>query len=101
MSKRILVTGADGFIGSHLTEALVRERLRCKSFCYIILLILGVACHCHEDVTGEFEVFQGDIKIQMEFELLLQDAMPSFFIFNSYSYSYHSPDTYVETNMGH
>ena len=56
MSKySVLVTGADGFIGSHLTEALVREGLDVKAFVlYNSFNSWGWLDHCEKDVKGNF-----------------------------------------------
>ena len=40
-NKKVVITGADGFIGSHLTEALVEQGCRVKAFCYYNYLIPG------------------------------------------------------------
>ena len=61
MSK-VLVFGADGFIGSHLTEALVRAGRDVRAFVlYNSFNSWGWLDHCAEDVKGKFEVFSGDI----------------------------------------
>ena len=63
MAKKILVTGADGFIGSHLTEALVRTGYDVKAFVlYNSFNSWGWLDQCAEDVKGTFEVFAGDIR---------------------------------------
>ena len=63
VSKKILVTGADGFIGSHLTEALVRAGYDVKAFVlYNSFNSWGWLDHCAGDVKGKFEVFAGDIR---------------------------------------
>ena len=61
--KRILVTGADGFIGSHLTEALVRAGHEVRAFVlYNSFNSWGWLDHCGADVKGHFEVFAGDVR---------------------------------------
>jgi len=100
--KKVLVTGADGFIGSHLTEALVRQGYDVRAFVlYNSFNSWGWLDHCASDVVGQFEVFAGDIRdphgvrkamegCDLVFHLAALIAIP---------YSYHSPDTYVETNI--
>ena len=61
--RRVLITGADGFIGSHLTELLVREGYDVRAFVlYNSFNSWGWLDHCAEDVKGQFEVFAGDIR---------------------------------------
>ena len=63
MTKKVLVTGADGFIGSHLTEALVRAGYDVKAFVlYNSFNSWGWLDQCADDVKGKFEVFAGDIR---------------------------------------
>ena len=58
----VLITGADGFIGSHLTEALVRQGHKVRPFVlYNSFNSWGWLVHCASDVKGQFEVFAGDI----------------------------------------
>ena len=62
-AKKILVTGADGFIGSHLTEALVRSGYETRAFVmYNSLNSWGWLDRAAEDVKGDFEVVAGDIR---------------------------------------
>ena len=59
----ILITGADGFIGSHLTEALVRAGHKVRAFVlYNSFNSWGWLDHCAQDVKGKFEIFSGDIR---------------------------------------
>ena len=63
MTNKVLITGADGFIGSHLTEALVRAGHQVKAFVlYNSFNSWGWLDHCAADVRGQFEVFAGDIR---------------------------------------
>ena len=62
-NSRILVTGADGFIGSHLTEALVRAGYDVRAFVlYNSFNSWGWLDRCSADVKGKFEVFSGDVR---------------------------------------
>ena len=100
--KKILITGADGFIGSHLTEALVRQGYKVKAFTlYNSFGSLGWLDQCDSDVKGNFEVFTGDIRdpygvrdavknCEVVMHLASLIAIP---------YSYYSPDTYIDTNI--
>ncbi|MET3105554.1 NAD dependent epimerase/dehydratase [Oxalobacteraceae bacterium GrIS 2.11] len=101
MSK-ILVTGADGFIGSHLTEALVRAGHEVRAFVlYNSFNSWGWLDHCAEDVKGKFEVFCGDIRDPNGVRKAMQDcdAVLHLAALIAIPYSYHSPDTYVDTNI--
>ena len=61
--KKILVTGADGFIGSHLVEALVRSGYNVKAFVlYNSFNSWGWLDQVSDDVKGKFEVFAGDVR---------------------------------------
>ena len=63
MGDRILVTGSDGFIGSHLTESLVRQGHDVRAFVlYNSFNSWGWLDKCSEDVKGQFDVFAGDIR---------------------------------------
>ena len=102
MTGKVLVTGADGFIGSHLTEALVRRGYHVRAFVqYNSFNSWGWLDRCGADVAGRFEVFAGDIRdpngvkeatkqCESVLHLAALIAIP---------FSYHSPDTYVETNV--
>jgi dTDP-glucose 4,6-dehydratase len=60
MSK-VLITGADGFIGSHLAEALVRVGHDVRAFVlYNSFSSWGWLDHCMPDVKGKFKVYAGN-----------------------------------------
>lgn len=99
---KLLVTGADGFIGSHLTEALVRAGHDVRAFVlYNSFNSWGWLDECGEDVKGKFEVFSGDIRDPHGVRTALQgcDAVLHLAALIAIPYSYHSPDTYVDTNI--
>ncbi len=101
MSK-ILVTGADGFIGSHLTEALVRLGHDVRAFVlYNSFGSWGWLDHCDPDLRGQFDVFAGDVRDLSGVRSAMRDrdVVLHLAALISIPYSYHSPDTYVETNV--
>lgn len=100
--NKILVTGADGFIGSHLTEALVRHGYDVRAFVlYNSFNSWGWLDHCSQDVKGRFEVFAGDIRDPHGVIAAMKgcDAVLHLAALIAIPYSYHSPDTYVDTNI--
>jgi len=102
MMRKILVTGADGFIGSHLTEALVRAGYEVRAFTlYNSFNSWGWLDYCAEDVKGNFEVFSGDIRDPNGVRTAMKgcDAVLHLAALIAIPYSYHSPDTYVDTNI--
>src|SRR6266568_5305810 len=101
MSK-VLITGADGFIGSHLTEALVRAGHSARAFVfYNSFNSWGWLDHCAPDVKGKFEVFAGDIRDPNGVRTAMKgcDAVLHLAALIAIPYSYHSPDTYIDTNV--
>lgn len=99
---KVLVTGADGFIGSHLTEALVRQGYAVRAFTYYNSFnSWGWLDHCAPDVRGQFEVFSGDIRDPYGVKEAMRgcDAVLHLAALIAIPYSYHSPDTYVDTNV--
>lgn len=99
---KVVVTGADGFIGSHLTEALVRAGHEVRAFVlYNSFDSRGWLDHCGADVRGRFEVFAGDIRDPHGVRTGLKgcDAVLHLAALIAIPYSYHSPATYVDTNV--
>ena len=99
---KVLVTGADGFIGSHLTEALVRAGREVRAFVfYNSFSSWGWLDQCVADVKGQFEVFAGDIRDPHGVRTAMKDceAVLHLAALIAIPYSYHSPDTYVDTNI--
>ncbi len=99
---KVLVTGADGFIGSHLTETLVRRGYDVRAFVlYNSFNTWGWLDDCAADVAGKFEVFSGDVRDPHGVKKAMEgcDAVLHLAALIGIPYSYHSPDTYVDTNV--
>ena len=102
MSKKVLVTGADGFIGSHLTERLLEEGYDVKAFVmYNSFNTWGWLDTLPKEKLEKIEIFSGDIRdpngvreamkgIDEVFHLAALIAIP---------FSYYSPDSYIDTNI--
>ena len=100
--KTVLITGADGFIGSHLTEALVRQGFTVRAFIYYNSFnSWGWLDQCADDIKGQFEVFPGDIRDPHGVKEAMKgcDAVLHLAALIAIPFSYHSPDTYVDTNI--
>lgn len=101
-NKKILVTGADGFIGSHLVERLLNEGAILKAFVfYNSFNSWGWLDTFPKEKLSKIEIFTGDIRdpngvknavegIDIIFHLAALIGIP---------FSYHSPDSYVDTNI--
>lgn len=101
-SSTILVTGADGFIGSHLTEALVRSGFEVRAFVYYNSFnSWGWLEKCAEDVKGKFEVLAGDIRDPHGIKEAMKgcDAVLHLAALIAIPFSYSSPDSYIDTNI--
>lgn len=99
--KRVLVTGADGFIGSHLTELLVREGYQVRALALYNSFNDWGWLDTIKDISKKVEIVTGDIRdpffcneitkdIDMVFHLAALIAIP---------FSYKAPQSYVETNV--
>ena len=98
--KKILVTGADGFIGSHLTEMLVRRGYNVKAFVYYNSFNSWGWLY-FSPYRDQIEIFSGDIRDPFGVKEAMRDcdAILHLAALIAIPYSYHSPATYVDTNV--
>lgn len=102
MKQRILVTGADGFIGSHLTETLVRRGYDVRAFVYYNSMNnWGWLEDSPAELRDGLDVFCGDIRDPHGIRRAMKgcDAVLHLAALIAIPYSYHSPDSYVDTNI--
>ena len=100
--KKILITGADGFIGSHLTEELVRQGHDVKAFVlYNSFNSWGWLDQVPQGMKKQIDVYTGDIRDPHGVKTAMQDCDVVLHLaaLIAIPYSYHSPDTYVDTNI--
>ena len=101
-NKKILITGADGFIGSHLTEKLVRCGHDVRAFIlYNSFNSWGWLDHAEADIKKNLEIFAGDVRDPHGVKQAMKGCDVVFHLaaLIGIPYSYHSPDTYVDTNI--
>ena len=101
-NKKILVTGADGFIGSHLVEELVRTGCDVRPFVlYNSFNSWGWLDHSDPEIVKSLDVFSGDIRDPHGVKKAMEgcDIVMHLAALIAIPYSYHSPDTYVDTNV--
>ena len=100
--QKVLVTGADGFIGSHLCEALVREGVDVRAFVYYNSFgHWGWLDSSDAQIRDALEVFAGDIRDPHGVRTAMQgcDTVLHLAALIGIPFSYHSPDAYVDTNI--
>jgi dTDP-glucose 4,6-dehydratase len=100
--RKVLVTGADGFIGSHLVEELARRGVAVRAFVlYNSFNSWGWLDHCTPEVRNALDVFAGDVRDPNGVRQAMQgcDTVLHLAALIAIPYSYHSPDTYVDTNV--
>lgn len=101
-NKKTLITGADGFIGSHLTEELVRRGCSVRAFVlYNSFNSWGWLDHSEPEILKSLDVFAGDIRDPHGVKKAMEncDVVIHLAALIAIPYSYHSPDTYVDTNI--
>jgi len=100
--KKILVTGADGFIGSHLTEELVKQGYEVRAFVfYNSFNSWGWIDSFPEEIKNKIEIFAGDIRDPNGIRVAMESCDTVFHLaaLIGIPFSYHSPDSYVDTNI--
>ena len=100
--KKVLITGADGFIGSHVTESLVREGYSVRAFVmYNSFNSWGWLDQVSVETKKSIEIFAGDIRDPHGVNDAMRgcDAVLHLAALIAIPYSYHSPDTYIDTNV--
>lgn len=100
--KNVLVTGADGFIGSHLTEELVKKGYSVKAFVYYNSFnSWGWLDTLSSEIMRNVEIFQGDVRDPNGVREAMKGCKAVFHLaaLIAIPFSYHSPDTYVDTNI--
>ena len=100
--KKVLVTGGDGFIGSHLTEHLVAQGIDVRAFVYYNSFnSWGWLDTADEQIKRSLDVLAGDIRDPHGVRTAMKgcDVVLHLAALIAIPYSYHSPDTYVDTNI--
>lgn len=101
-NKRVLITGADGFIGSHLVEALLAEGCQVRAFCYYNSFnSWGWLDGFSKEKLSQIDVFTGDIRDPNGVRTAMEDIDVVFHLaaLIAIPFSYHSPDSYIDTNV--
>jgi nucleoside-diphosphate-sugar epimerase len=101
-NKSVLVTGAGGFIGSHLIEHLVEMGVKTKAFIhYNSFNSYGWIDTFDKNIRNSIEVFSGDIRDPYNVRSAMKGCDVVFHLaaLIAIPFSYHSPDSYVDTNV--
>jgi len=99
---KVLVTGADGFIGSHLVETLVKNGHEVRAFVlYNSFNSWGWLDESDKSIRDSIDVFAGDIRDPHGVDKAVekQEVILNLAALIAIPYSYHSPDTYIDTNI--
>ncbi|MFQ3214504.1 MAG: NAD dependent epimerase/dehydratase [Marivirga sp.] len=101
-NKKVLVTGADGFIGSHLTERLLEDGYDVKAFVnYNSFNSWGWLDTLSKEKLDQLEIFSGDVRDPNGVRTAMKgvDIVLHLAALIAIPFSYHSPDSYVDTNV--
>lgn len=102
MNRKILVTGADGFIGSHLAETLINQGYNVKAFVYYNSFNnWGWLDTLPTETKRKIEIFSGDIRDPHGVKNAMKDCSAVFHLaaLIAIPYSYYSPESYLDTNI--
>lgn len=102
MIRKVLVTGADGFIGSHLVEELIRDGYSVRAFVYYNSFnTWGWLDTFPKELLDKIEVFPGDVRDPNAVREAMKgmDAVCHLAALIAIPYSYYAPDAYVDTNI--
>ena len=102
-NRKVLVTGADGFIGSHLTERLAKEGASVRAFVYYNSFgRWGWLDETDPELMKNIEIFLGDIRDSNRVQEAVDGQEVVFHLASliAIPYSYKAPDSYVQTNIG-
>ncbi len=102
MKERVLVTGADGFIGSHLVELLIEKGYTVRAFVYYNSFnSYGWLEDLPKEILSKIEIFTGDIRDPNGVRVAMKDMDMVFHLaaLIAIPFSYHSPDSYIDTNI--
>jgi len=100
--KKILVTGSDGFIGSHLTEELVRRGYDVRAFVYYNSFnSWGWLDHSDPEIKKSLDVVAGDVRDPFGVKQAMEGCgvVMHLAALIAIPYSYRSPAAYVDTNV--
>ncbi len=101
-NSNVLVTGADGFIGSHLVERLIREGAKVRAFIYYnVWNSYGWLDSCSKEQLDQIEIFSGDVRDPNGVRKALEgmDVVFHLAALIGIPFSYLAPDSYLETNI--
>lgn len=102
MIKKVLVTGADGFIGSHLVEELIKDGYEVRAFAlYNSFNTWGWLDTLPQETLDQIDVFTGDVRDPNAVREAMKgmDAVMHLAALIAIPFSYVAPDTYVDTNI--
>ncbi len=100
--KKILVTGADGFIGSHLVEFLVKKGYNVRAFClYNSFGSKGWLDSLENNIKDNIEFIMGDIRDNISVKNAAKSCNEIYHLaaLIAIPYSYRAPASYIDTNI--
>lgn len=101
-NKKVLITGSDGFIGSHLVERFIKEKCKIKAFIYYNFLnSWGWLDTLSQEQLNKIEIFAGDIRDSYAVRSAVKDVdiICHLAALIGIPYSYIAPESYIDTNI--